>query len=104
MELVFTADNPVNAHLFANYLSAHGLHPKVQRDELWTLAVEVLTTPGVQPSVWVDERELAQAQKLLKHYQDGPPNADLYPWDCEHCHERNDAGFLQCWHCGQFKK
>ncbi len=96
---VYEGENPLDAHLVASYLRANGLHPQVVNDQLWAVAVEVLTTPGVLPAVQVPAVEADTARSLIEQWQRETP-AEHELWRCPSCQEDNEARFSQCWRCG----
>lgn len=56
--------------------------------------------PGdCEPAVWVESRQLADAEALLDEVLTGP-SRPLQVWACPQCHERLDGVFDACWQCG----
>ncbi len=99
MRQVYEGENPVDAHLVASYLRANGLHPRVIHDQLWSVAVEVMTTPGVLPAVEVPEVEMETALRLIEAWRKQPLSRGQ-AWTCPQCGAVNEAQFGQCWQCG----
>lgn len=96
MKNVFTGNNPVEAQVAAGYLQAQGVKAEVRRDQLWSVAVEVWSTPGVLPSVWVPESQVVLAKQLLADRDQSQPIDD---WQCDGCGRVNEGHFDLCWNC-----
>jgi len=99
-EPVYEGENPVDAHLVANFLQANGLHPRVEHDQLWSVAVEVLTTPGVLPTVKVPQVEAETARQLIEQWRNDNSAGEAPGWQCPKCGADNEGCFSLCWQCG----
>lgn len=98
---LYTADNPIEAHLLRGFLEAHGIEALVQGDHLFGGRGEIPLTFDTLPTVWaVRPSEHARAQSLLAEWQERPRLAD---WACRACGEHIDGEFESCWQCGAMR-
>lgn len=92
-----TAENPIEAGFLRGLVEAAGIEVQVRSMELWTAAVEIYYSEGARPSLWVPERNLQAARRVL---QQRGASAGQGAWTCPGCGERLEGQFTACWHCG----
>lgn len=95
---IFSASNPVEAHIVCELLKSHRISAKVHSGELFSLKGEVPLTNDTDPYVWLlDEHDEEEARMLITEYE----RAEVKPnWQCEGCNESIEAQFAVCWNCG----
>lgn len=91
-----TAENPIEAGFLRGLLEADGIEVQVRSMELWTAAVEIYYSEGARPSLWVHERNLEAARRVLQRRDD---TSGKTAWTCPACGERLEGQFTDCWHC-----
>lgn len=96
---IFSAANPVEAHIVCELLKSHRIEAKVHSGEIFSLKGEVPLTNDTDPYVWLlDEQDEERAKQLITDYD----KEELRPnWDCQQCGESIEAQFAVCWNCGQ---
>lgn len=105
MKVVFTAENPAQAHIVKNFLDHNGIKTKVH-DEIFYIGWDVPRTGSALPTVSVINDEEAQtALELLKTFFTDKvelkedPNQKEQEWKCEQCGEMIEEQFTECWKC-----
>jgi hypothetical protein len=101
---VFTAMNPVDAHLAQGILETEGIPSEVRNVALFSTLDGGPSAYGMQPSVWiVDDGQLAQARQLLAGFLHGQGvgQGQGPGWNCPGCGEALEGQFTSCWQCGQ---
>lgn len=93
-----TADDPIEAGFLRGLLESAGIEVQLRSMELWGVAVEIYYSEGARPSLWVRERDLEAAKRVLER-RDEPGGGGS--WACPNCGERLEAQFTTCWQCGQ---
>jgi hypothetical protein len=91
-----TAENPIEAGFLRGLLEADGIEVQLRSMELWTAAVEIYYSEGARPSLWVHERNLEAARRVLQRRDETTGEA---AWTCPACGERLEGQFTACWHC-----
>jgi hypothetical protein len=94
--LLHTADNPAEVGFVRGLLGAEGIETRARSMDLWAAAVEIYFAEGARPSVWVRDREVERARRILASLDrqgKGPQ------WVCDRCGERIDGQFTACWRC-----
>lgn len=98
---LYTAENPLEAHMLRGFLEAHGIEAIVQGDHLFNGRGALPLSFDTLPTVWaVRPSEHASAKVLLEEWQARP---DLANWDCRGCGEHVDGAFESCWQCGTMR-
>ncbi|MFV0574136.1 MAG: putative signal transducing protein [Vibrio sp.] len=96
---IFTANNPVEAHIVCELLKSNHIDAEVHSEGIFSLKGEIPLTSDTDPYVWLlDEEKEQQAKRLIEGYlqEEQRPN-----WICEHCNESVEAQFAVCWNCGE---
>jgi len=100
MTRVFTARNPLEAHVVVGMLEASGIPAEVRGDALWSARGELPVTADTLPTVWVlDDDRLSEARGVVQDYVTRPPAAPGRPWRCRVCNEEIEPQFSHCWKC-----
>jgi len=68
------APNPALAHIWENALRQEGIHCRVVGD---FLDAGIGDVSGIQPEIWVSQRDIAQAQAVLGRLQPDDPVPDI---------------------------
>lgn len=98
---LYTAENPVEAHLLKGFLESNGIEAMVQGDLLFGGRGEIPLTFDTLPTVWaVKPSEHARAQILLEEWN---THSVLPDWDCTGCGEQVEGDFESCWQCGAMR-
>jgi hypothetical protein len=107
MKKIYTARNPVDAHLLKGALEGEQIEAIVQGDFLWSARGEVPITPETCPSVWiVNDADYEEAIQTLEDFKSQEIAAPIQTgeWKCDNCDETNEGQFLECWQCGALRK
>jgi hypothetical protein len=98
MKRVHNARHAAEAHLVRGFLESCGIAAVVRGE--W-LAGGFGELPVDACAVWVtDDRQLAEADRLLQDFLQGRSAVDAGPWQCPRCGENAEAQFTACWQCG----
>lgn len=103
---VYTADNPVDAHLLKGLLEGEGIEAEVRGEFLWGCRGEIPLLPETSPSVWViDDADRERAGEIIavfiRHVEmDRKAGRDDGGWACPACGAPNEGRFTDCWKCG----
>ncbi len=101
MRKIYTAKNPIDAHLLKGALEGENIQAIVQGDFLWNARGELPVSPETCPSVWiVDDADYEKTLQVLEDFRSQEMPGDIQEWKCESCNETNEAQFLECWNCG----
>jgi len=103
MKKVYTAKDPVDAHLLKGALEGENIQSTVHGEFLWSTRGEVPITTDTCPSVWVtDDADYERAMKLVRDFQSQEMITDIESeeWKCDNCNEMNGGQFSECWQCG----
>jgi hypothetical protein len=103
MKKVYTATNPVIAHLVKGILESENIQSIVQGEFLWGARGEIPITPETSPSVWVlDDADYDHAGEIISNFEaEGiNDNLEIMEWKCSKCGETNEGQFSECWQCG----
>ena len=107
MKKIYTARNPVDAHLLKGALEGEQIEAIVQGDFLWGARGEVPVTPETCPSVWVvNDADYEKALQIVEDFksQEIATHNRSEEWKCSNCNETNEGQFLECWQCGTLRK
>lgn len=100
MPVVFTAANPVEAHLCQQFLEEQGIEARVDGEILWMSRGEFPLNEATTPRVNVSHENAARALELIEQFRKGHLETGVAEsWVCPKCQERNPPGFQVCWHC-----
>jgi hypothetical protein len=94
---LITADDPIEAGFLRGLLESAGVEVQLRSMELWTAAVEIYYSEGARPSIWVRERDLERAKRVLARRDEAGTGE---PWTCPDCDEHLEGQFTTCWRCG----
>jgi len=103
MKKIYTAKNPIDAHLLKGALEGEKIQAIVQGDFLWNARGEVPISPETSPSVWItNDADYERAVQVLEDFesQEMSGHFQAEEWKCDNCNETNEAQFLECWNCG----
>ena len=107
MKKIYTARNPIDAHLLKGALEGEQIEAIVQGDFLWGTRGEVPVTPETCPSVWiVNDADYEKAVQIVEDFrsQESIGHIQTEEWKCDNCNETNEGHFLECWQCGALRK
>lgn len=96
---IFSASNPVEAHIVCELLKSQRIEAKVHDELTFGLRGEIPLGQDTDPYVWViNDVDQARARKLIEEYeqQQGGDN-----WFCPQCAESIENQFALCWNCGE---
>src|ERR1700761_6852039 len=112
MQLLYTAQNEMDAHFLKGLLAEEGIEAIVQGEALEQVWGNLPLTQTARPTVWVNDPDAARAKPIVEEYdRRHVQNADaangkseastaLATWVCPRCGEKIEGQFTQCWHCG----
>ena len=98
MELVFTADTLLEAHLIKQMLDSESI-PAYVFNEYANGAIGEIPLTSVWPEVWIEcENCRLRALSIISLYQESHDcESDKL---CHRCHVQNPENFELCWQCG----
>jgi hypothetical protein len=104
MRKVYTAADPLQAHVLRGALEAVGIAAEVRGGFLFGARGETPITVDTAPSVWVPEDADPFAVQTIVRQFDAKPGANgpTATWRCE-CGEVSEIQFTECWNCGRTK-
>jgi len=130
MKKLFSAADPMEAHLVRGLLEEAGITAVVQGEALWSARGELPFGPNASPTIFVKAEDVERAQTIVIEYElrgrevparcpecdydlsqsPGPAcpecgwqfrrKQELLPWQCPNCEQELDAQFTDCWNCG----
>ncbi len=101
MVKVYTASDPLMAHLLRSALEAGGIEAQVRGEFLWSARGFTPVTTDTLPAVWiVRDDDLETAAAIVREFDQRRTNGPIATWTCGECSELNEALFDVCWHCG----
>lgn len=97
---IFSAQNPVEAHIVSGLLNSQGIEATVHSDNIFSLKGEIPMTSDTDPYVWLmdDDFEI-KAKSIIADYEEHK-EVSLPDWLCNQCNELVEAQFAVCWNCG----
>jgi len=107
MRKIYTAKNPIDAHLLKGALEGENIQVIVQGDFLWSARGELPISQDTCPSVWIiDDADYEKALQIIEDFRSQEMAGDIQTeeWKCDNCSETNEAQFLECWNCGASRK
>ena len=101
MMKLYTAADPLQAHVLRGALEAAGIEAEVRGDYLFTTRGESPVTTETLPSVWIlDDEDLEAARAVVRDLEQAVADRPVATWKCPNCGELNEQQFDQCWKCG----
>jgi len=103
MKRIYTAKNPIDAHLLKGVLETQGIQTEVKGDFMWSFLGELPVTPDFLPNVLVtDDADYERAMEIVKDFQSEETSTchEAEEWKCGSCNEINEGQFTECWQCG----
>lgn len=100
MQVVYTAANPVEAHLCRQYLESRGIKAHVDGEILWMSRGEFPLNEATCPRVNVSDEDFPRAAELIEDFKPEQPSPErLEDWTCCKCGEQSPADYEICWNC-----
>ena len=100
MTKVYTAADPVQAHVLRGALEAAGIDAEVRGDYLFSTRGESPVTFDTLPAVWVvNDDDLEASRAVIAEFERRSANGPVATWKCV-CGEVNEQQFDRCWNCG----
>ncbi len=102
---LYSAADPLQAHILRGALEAVGIGAEVRRDTLFSTRGETPVTFDTLPEVWIPaDADLDLARRVVRELE-APPKAAAGPmWICLRCREYVEPQFDQCWNCGSTRE
>jgi hypothetical protein len=98
---VYTASDPLMAHLLRSALEAAGVEAQVRGEYLWSARGATPVTTDTLPAVWiVSDDDLDAAAAIVQDFERRTINGPIATWTCASCGELNEEQFTVCWNCG----
>jgi len=97
---LYSAADPLQAHVLRGALEAVGIPAEVRQDALFSTRGETPVTFDTLPEVWVAESDLELARQVVEELERAPAESAGTPWTCRRCGETVEAPFDRCWNCG----
>lgn len=99
MQKLYTAPDPLQAHVLRGALEAAGIEAEVRRDYIFSIRGESPVTTDTLPEVWIlNDEDLEPARAIVQEFE-RKPNGPVGLWTCQ-CGEVNEHTFDTCWRCG----
>jgi len=99
---VYTAADPMQAHVLRGALEAVGIQAEVRRDTLFNTRGETPVTFDTLPEVWIpDDADLELARRVVQELDAPPASASGPMWICPRCGEHVEPQFDRCWSCDE---
>lgn len=100
MTKIYTAADPLQAHILRGALETAGIAAEVRGDYLFSTRGESPVTPDTAPAVWIlRDADLEEARAIASRMDATPEHPAGHAWPCR-CGEAVEATFDQCWNCG----
>ena len=99
MPVVYSAANPMEAHLCKQYLEESGIEARVDGEILWQARGDLPPNESTNPTVVVPEEQLSTALELVESFQLQKDDDIKDSWICSACREENPGSFDYCWNC-----
>jgi hypothetical protein len=101
MTKLYTAADPLQAHVLRGALEAAGIDAEVRGDYIFSIRGESPVTTETLPSVWIlNDEDLEAAQAIVHDLEQKTAARPVATWKCPTCAELNEQQFDQCWKCG----
>ncbi|MBR9727454.1 DUF2007 domain-containing protein [Shewanella intestini] len=96
-KVLLTGGNLLQAHTWKGLLETHTITVELKGEALLG-GVGELPVDMQNVELWVNKRDLTQAQSILETH-----NVERPQWTCVQCHEINHGNFEFCWQCSAQK-
>ncbi|MEZ5315815.1 MAG: DUF2007 domain-containing protein [Vicinamibacterales bacterium] len=101
MRKVYTAADPLQAHVLRGALEAAGIEAEVRGTWLFGVRGETPVTVDTAPSVWIrHDEDWDVAMDLVRELEAKPARGPIRTWRCRACGEFVEDQFGECWNCG----
>jgi len=100
MKKIFSAKDPLMIGHLRNVLTTFGVKCITKNLDLISAAGE-LPPIDCWPELWVVEDEKFSRAKAILKKTLAPVVSVKKPWLCDHCRERIEGQFSECWKCGR---
>lgn len=102
MKKIYTAKNPLDAHLLKGVLSSYNIDAHIRGESLFAIRGEIPVTEDTLPTVWVDDAvpDETIAEIVATFDRPSPHRGHEEGWRCGSCGEYLDPQFSSCWKCG----
>ncbi len=98
---IYTAADPMQAHVLRGALEAVGIQAEVRRDSLFSTRGETPVTFDTLPEVWIPaDADAELARRVVLELENPPESSSGQSWACPRCSERVEPQFDRCWSCG----
>ncbi|MBD1576725.1 DUF2007 domain-containing protein [Vibrio sp. S11_S32] len=96
---IYSASNPIEAHIVCGLLQSQGIEAKVYAEDLFSLKGEIPFSNETDPYIWLlHQQDESQARTIISDYETQP--VEYAPdWQCDTCGEMVEAQFSLCWNC-----
>lgn len=102
MPVVYSAENPTEAHLCRQFLEGEGIEALVEGEILWQARGDLPPNESTNPTVVVSAEDYEIARTLIEQFEQRlKDDRELETWSCSHCAEDNPGSFEVCWSCGE---
>jgi hypothetical protein len=95
---IYEGREAMDAHHVRVILETHGIAATVIGESLRMARAQIPPTLNTQPTVWVQDTDVAQALAILRDVTS--ENASAPDWVCSSCGETVEGQFSACWNCG----
>ena len=95
MKLIYSNESSILVGNIKNLLQLNGIEVTT-KNEFANGAVGDLSAFDAWIELWVPEKNVVLAQKIIQQAKDNHAEVD---WFCPQCKEPNGANFETCWHC-----
>jgi hypothetical protein len=96
---VHRVPDPIEANILRGLLEQAGVPVTLHGESLTGGYSGVPKVADVR--VMVPARARAQAEAVIRDFQDRSTDSEASAWQCVHCGEENGGGFEICWSCGR---
>jgi hypothetical protein len=102
MKRIYTAKNPIDAHLLKGVLETQDIQTEVKGDFMWSFLGELPVSPDFLPNVWViNDEDYEKAMEIVSDFESKEMSSpEVEEWKCAKCNEINEGQFTECWQCG----
>lgn len=104
MKKIYTAQNPVIAHMVRGILETNGIVSEVRGEQLFSVRGELPMVGDTFPTVWlINEGDYSRATKLVNDFDEKMSQSvnTEKKWTCIACNEQHEVQFTSCWKCGE---
>jgi hypothetical protein len=98
---LYSAADPLQAHVLRGALEAVGIRAQVRRDTLFGTRGETPVTFDTLPEVWIPaDADIELARRVVGELEAPARPASGPMWICPTCRESVEPQFDECWNCG----